>query len=296
MGIFSGIITALVTPFAQNKIDFASLAKLLLYQIEAKIGGVVVGGSTGEGMLLSTDEYVSLLKFVIQFVDGKVNVFSTCTALTTNHSVLLAKIAQDLGVSGVMCSPAPYIKPSQAGIIEHFKCIHDEVAIPIIVYSVPQRTVVDFTDESIVQIISMPRVAAVKDAGSDIQRILRISQLLPNRVQFLCGNDQDFLAFSANGGSGCISVASNVAPKIMIAIYDMVIKQQYANALELHREMTCIYKAMCVENNPTAVKYILSLMGLCNADTRPPLTQLSESNKDWIKKVIHNSKQNLHIE
>jgi 4-hydroxy-tetrahydrodipicolinate synthase len=297
MNIFSGIITALVTPFDCGKIDFLSLEKLLLRQMEASISSVVLGGSTGEGLLLNTDEYRALLEFVIHFVKGKINVFASCTALTTDHSVLLAKIAQDLGANGLMCSPPPYIRATQTGIIEHFKCIHDKIEIPMILYSVPQRTGVDFTDESMIRIISMPKVVAVKDAGNDLQRILRISQLFSGKkIQFLCGNDLDLLAFSANGGAGCISVASNIAPKLMIQIYHEIVKQQYNKALELHKEMIGIYRSLCIENNPTSVKYILSLLGLCNQDMRPPLTQLSDSSKTFIKELMQNLKQSSKIE
>jgi 4-hydroxy-tetrahydrodipicolinate synthase len=297
MSIFTGVNTALVTPFLDGKIDFSSIEKMLARQVDARINGVVVGGSTGEGIMLNDFEYKDLLNFVTKLVEGRIKVFASCTSITTSHCVLLAKIAQDLGADGVMCAPSPYVRASQAGIIQHFRSLHDSINIPIILYSVPQRIGVDFNDESIVQIALMPRISAFKDAGSDLQRILRIAQLLPeNKLSFLCGNDADFLAFSANGGSGCISVASNAIPRVMVSLYHLIVEQKYAQALHLQRVMMNLYKVLSIENNPAALKYVLFLMGLCSQETRPPLTQLLEQNKIIIKDAVENLKQSLKLE
>jgi 4-hydroxy-tetrahydrodipicolinate synthase len=297
MNIFSGITTALVTPFFDDKIDFLSLEKMLFRQLDAGINGVVIAGSTGEGIMLSDLEYSALLSFVLKFCNRKIKVFASCTSITTSHCVFLAKMAQDLGVDGLMCAPSPYVRASQAGIIEHFKSLHDGTAIPIILYSVPQRIGVDFSDESIVQIARMPRVLAFKDAGSDLQRVLRIAQLLPlDKLTFLCGNDADFLAFSANGGSGCISVSSNAVPRVMVSLYHLVRDQKYSQALYLHGIMMNLYKILGIENNPSALKYVLFLMGLCSQETRPPLVQLLEQNKIIIKDALEHIKQSMKLE
>ncbi len=297
MNIFAGVNTALVTPFLDGKIDFSSVKKILSCQLDSGINGIVVGGSTGEGIMLNDLEYRDLLDFVIKFVKGRIKVFASCTSITTSHCVLLAKVAQDLGVDAVMCAPSPYVRASQAGIVKHFRFLHDSIGIPIILYSVPQRIGVDFNDESIVEIALMPRVSAFKDAGSDLQRILRITQLLPeDKLNFLCGNDADFLAFSVNGGSGCISVASNAVPRSMVSLYHLILEERYSQALLQHRVMMNLYKILCIENNPAALKYVLFLMGLCSEETRPPLMQLLENNKIIIKDAVENLKQSLKLE
>jgi 4-hydroxy-tetrahydrodipicolinate synthase len=273
------------------------LEKLLSRQIDSNVGGIVIGGSTGEGLTLEVDEYRALVAFVMQFVKGAINVFAACTAITTNHSLLLASIAEELKVDGIMCAPSPYVRPSQEALVQHFQYVHDNTALPIIVYSVPQRSCVDFSDESILKIFSMPRVCAFKDAGNDLQRILRVSNSIGNdRISFLCGNDADFLAFSANGGRGCISVASNVFPGLMVQIQEQIVQEKYRKALRMHSLMMDLFQILCIENNPAAVKYIMSLIHLCNEDVRPPLTSLSLPSKRIIESKIEYLKQNLKLE
>lgn len=276
------LFTALVTPFSEDQIDFQAFERTLKAQMEAGIEGVVVAGSTGEGLSLSLAEHRELLQCALSYVKGSMLVFSSCCAFTTREALKIAEMCLSLSVDGLMCSIPPYLRPSQRGIVEHFKAIKS-LGISVMLYSVPQRTGIDFTDETLCELASYSNFKAFKDASSAcLDRVLRLSGTLP--LKFFCGNDREILAFTANGGSGCVSVASNLAPALMKRLQSLALQGEVP--IDLHRSLLKLYDGLCLENNPTAVKYCMSLLKLCSSQMRMPLVELSETSKAALESVM----------
>jgi 4-hydroxy-tetrahydrodipicolinate synthase len=275
---FHGLITALITPFKDDAIDIASLEKLLDHQKKGGVKAVVVAGSTGEAPTLSNSEYSTLIENALKC---GINIIAGCGSSSTRLAIDMALTAEKLGVSGIMATIPGYNKPTQEGLYRHFKAIHDATNLPIMLYTVPSRTGADFTDETIYRLGSLPRIVAMKDAGSDIERPLRISTMLPD-FAILAGDDANTLAFYAQGGSGIVSVASNIAPSEINKMCRSWETNHMQDALALQRTLLPLYKAMFVETNPVPVKYAASLLGLCYPEVRLPLCELSASNKNKV--------------
>ena len=293
MTLFSGLITALITPFKNYAIDFASLDKLINHQIEGDIKSIVVAGSTGEAPTLSMEEYVSLVKATIESSQGKLNVIAGCSSSSTKNSVEMAVEAEKLGAAGLMCSPPPYNKPTQGGIYEHFKMIHDNTNIPIMLYAAPGRTGVDFTDDTIMSLAELPRITAIKDCGGDLERPLRIMRKLGDKVSVLSGDDPITLSYNAQGAKGLVSPISNLFPKAIKQVQDLWANGNHAKALELQIQLLPLYQALFSETNPIAIKYAASLLGLCEAELRLPLCPPSLSNQQNIEIAINEIKRTL---
>ncbi len=285
-----GIYTAIVTPFdkTSEKIDFDALNKILDFQIKSKVSGVIVAGSTGEGGSLSIEEYEKLCSASSSYVDKKIKVVAGCPSNDTKKCVEMAKIAEKNNIDSLMCVIPFYNKPSQEGIFRHFKAIHDSVNIPIILYSVKGRTVVDFSDETILKLADLERVVAMKDSSNDIERPLRIRDK-NQKLNLLCGDDSLFLAYSAQGGYGLVSVASNIIPEEMVKIQNSIDANDYLGALHNHQKYINLYSALFIESNPVPVKYALSLMGICGSNVRLPLFDLSEESKRKLQRAMEDS-------
>ena len=285
-----GIYTAIVTPFdkTSEKIDFDALNKILDFQIKSKVSGVIVAGSTGEGGGLSIEEFEKLCSASSSYVDKKIKVVAGCPSNDTKKCVEMAKIAEKNNIDSLMCVVPFYNKPSQEGIFRHFKAIHDSVNIPIILYSVKGRTVVDFSDETILKLADLERVVAMKDSSNDIERPLRIRDK-NQKLNLLCGDDSLFLGYSAQGGSGLVSVASNIIPEEMVKIQNSIDANDYLGALNLHQKYINLYNALFIESNPVPVKYALSLMGICSSNVRLPLFDLSEESKRKLQRAMESS-------
>jgi 4-hydroxy-tetrahydrodipicolinate synthase len=280
--ILPNLFTAVVTPFSEGKIDFKAFEKILRSQMDAGIEGIVVAGSTGEGLSLSFNEHKDLLQCALNHAKGSMLIFSSCCAFTTKEALRLAEMAGSLSVDGLMCSIPPYLRPSQKGIVEHFKTINS-LNIPLMLYSVPQRTGTDFTDETLHELASYSSFKAFKDASpACLDRVLRLSGTLS--FKFFCGNDKEMLAFTANGGSGSVSVASNVVPSLIKRLQLLALEGD--NPISLHRSLLALYEGLCLENNPTAVKYFMSLLKLCSSEVRLPLFELSDSSKKILDCLI----------
>lgn len=275
--IFSGVITALITPFLQDKLDLATFEKILDYQSSNGIKSVVIAGSTGEGSSLSTDERAELLNVGLK--NKKLQIILGCNAFTTLDSLKLATSAEKLGAHGLMITPPPYTKPTQNGIFEHIKSVHDATRIPIMIYSVPSRTCVDFTDQTILKLSELERIVAFKDAGNDLQRPLRLSADIADKINILAGDDYLALAFNAHGAKGAVSVASNLLPTLMIQIQDLWHQGKIQQSIELQTKTFAIYKALFKETNPIGIKYAMHLAGFGSAKLRLPLTELQTENK-----------------
>lgn len=286
--IFKGLITAIITPFKGEGLDFASLEKIIENQINADVKAIVVAGSTGEGNSLTNSEYRSLIQATMDIAKKRLAVIASCTSICSNFSVHMALECQKVAVDGLICAVPPYIKPPQEGIFQHFKAIHDAVELPIMLYSVPSRTGVDFTDETIIRLAELPRILALKDADRDLERPLRLSVKLKNKLNLLSGNDEVALAYNAQGGVGCVSAAANVAPKFCSQLQEQWQKGKIKQALKIQQQLLPLYEILFAETNPIPVKYAAHIIGLCSPEIRLPLIEATNSTKVKIEKLISN--------
>lgn len=283
---FHGLITALITPFKNYEIDLRALEKLINHQINGGIKEVVIAGSTGESPTLSFEEYKDLIKASIQYSTGKLSIIAGCSSSSTRSSIQMAKAAERIGATGLMCSPPPYNKPSQAGLYEHFKMIHDNTNLPIMLYAAPGRTGVDFNDDTLFKLARLPRIVALKDCGGDLERPLRLLNKLGNKLTVLSGDDPITLSYNAQGAKGLVSPISNLFPKEIKQIQDLWFSGKTAEALEAQVKLMPLYKALFIETNPIAIKYAASLLGLCEAELRLPLCAPNSINQKIIEDAI----------
>ncbi|WP_341764373.1 4-hydroxy-tetrahydrodipicolinate synthase [Candidatus Tisiphia endosymbiont of Beris chalybata] len=289
--IFKGLITALITPFKNNKVDFASWEKIINYQVDNEVDGIVVGGTTGEGTSLTLEEYKTLLQLTTELVKGRVTVIAGCSAMNTQSALEILKICTTVSVDGFMCSIPSYIKPSQQGIYLHFTALHDATHLPLMLYAVPTRTIVDFSDETIVRLAELPRIIALKDAGNDLERPLRLTALINKEFNLLCGNDALALSYNAQGGAGCVSVVSNIAPALCKKLQVNWFNNNHQAAKENNQQLLPLYKALFAETNPIPVKYAAHNLGLCLEELRLPLTSATPETQEKIKKAMQLSTQ-----
>lgn len=284
--IYQGLITAIITPFKNNKLDLESFEKILEHQIKAKVNAVVIAGSTGEGSSLSFEEYKLLLQTSKDIINKRIPIISGCSSNNTAYAIELAAASIKIGVDGFMASSPSYLKPTQDGIYQHFEAIHEASNLPIMLYSVPGRTGVDFTDETIFKLVKLPRILALKDCGVDLERPLRIRSKVKKEFNVLTGNDVVILAFNAQGGVGWVSVASNVEPKLCKELQEKWYNNDVKGALEIHQQLLPLYKALFVESNPIPVKYAMHYLGFCTNEIRLPLTEATNTTKKQIEEII----------
>jgi len=281
--MFHHTVTALITPLLQNKIDFHNLEKLIDHQFVNGIKDIVIAGSTGEGVLLSDDEYEDLLQAAVK-ANKKINVIAGCSNGSIINAIKRSKIAEKAGAKAILATLPFYVKPPQEGILEYFKAIHNAVNLPLILYSVPSRTGVDFTDDTICHLAELERVIAFKDASREFERPLRLTK--KTGLSFFAGDDSTSLAFNAQGCKGVISVASNLFPKEISAIQNAWFNNDAAKAIQLHMDMSDFYQSLLLDTNPIAIKYALSVAVMCREDTKLPLTMLSDKNKQIVKAAV----------
>ncbi len=288
--IFQGIITALITPFKDNKIDYLSLENLINKQIKSGIKSIVIGGSTGEGSSFTKEEYYDLLSSSLNFANGKINIIANLKGFDTNCDLKRVKQLSNLNLSGLMCTVTSYVRPEQTGIYQHFRALNDANNIPMMIYINPGRTGIDLADDTLLQLTKLENVIAVKDASNDLDKPMRLLPQIDKEFVFLTGDDSRILAYSANGGDGCVSVLSNIFPYICRKIYQHCVGNDFHAALKLQQQILPIIGAISLESNPIGIKCAVNLMDLCKNELRLPLTSANINTKnkinDLIKKVM----------
>ncbi len=280
----NGIITAIITPFDNDKLDFNCFESLIIKQIETQIDGIVVAGSTGEGMLLTKEEYEQLLHCAINISRGKIPIIACCSHSSTRYVLELIKIAEKMQVSALLCTVPNYVKPSQNGILQHFYNIHSNTSLPIILYNIPGRTCVEMSDETIIELSKLPRVIGIKDSGNDFIRPMRLKI---QNFSILAGDDINALMSYAHGAIGLVSVLSNLAPKTIKNIYTSFSENRVKESLELQKKLLPLYQVLSIEPNPVSIKYVMSLFNLCKPDIRLPLCLPSNQNQEIFIKTIN---------
>jgi 4-hydroxy-tetrahydrodipicolinate synthase len=283
---FKGSITALVTPFLEGRFDEARFRALVDWQIVNGTHGLVPAGTTGESPTLSHEEHRRVIAACISEARGRVPVIAGAGSNNTQEAVELARFAEDAGADGLLVVTPYYNKPSQEGLYHHFKAVNDAVGIPIIIYNIPPRSVVDMTIDTMKRLYELKNIAGVKDATGNIARTALQRQALgPDFIQ-LSGEDMTALAVMAHGGRGCISVTSNVAPKLCSQMQEACLAGDFPAALKLHDQLAPLHAALFIEPNPAGPKYALSVLGKISGEIRLPMLPASQTAQAAIKSAM----------
>lgn len=277
--MFKGSFTALVTPFDGDEVDYEALTRIVEFQIQSGTHGLVPVGTTGESPTLSHDEHRKVVEVTISAAKGRVPVIAGAGSNSTREAVELARHAESAGANGVLIVTPYYNKPTQEGLYQHYKAINDAVSIPIIIYNIPGRSVIDMSVATMARLAKLPNIAGVKDATANPVRASQQRAAIGEDFNQLSGEDATALAFMAHGGHGCISVTSNVAPALCAEFQNACLAGDFRRALALHDRLMPLHEAMFVETNPGPAKYALSRLGFCRAETRLPLAPLSDAAK-----------------
>ncbi len=287
--MFSGSLTALVTPFKNGELDIATLKQLVDWQIEQGSKGLVPVGTTGESPTLTHAEHETVVEVVVKAAAGRVSVIAGAGSNNTAEAIALAQHAARVGADAVLVVTPYYNKPTQAGLIAHFKAIHEAAEIPIIIYNIPPRSVVDMSPETMGELNRLPRIVGVKDATGDLSRVSK--QRLTCGMDFiqLSGEDPTAVGFNAQGGVGCISVTANVAPRLCADLQEATARGDYATALSIQDRLMPLHHAIFTEPGLTGAKYGLSLLGKCSDEVRLPLVGVTDGTKDAIRAGMVNA-------
>ncbi|MBW8733006.1 MAG: 4-hydroxy-tetrahydrodipicolinate synthase [Asticcacaulis sp.] len=274
---FRGVITALVTPFRNGEIDFPAFERLIERQVAAGIHGVVPVGTTGETSTLSVEEHKDVVRFCVEKVAGRMKVIAGAGSNNTAEAVELAHHAKTVGADAVLVVAPYYNKPSQEGLYQHFKAINDSVQIPVMLYNVPGRTVVDLSNDTIVRLSKLPNIVGIKDATGDLDRMSQLRIAVEKPFAFISGDDPTFLGYMAHGGHGVISVTSNVAPEACVALYTAAADGAFDTALNWQDKLITLDKVLFADSSPSPTKYAMSRLGICTEEVRLPITPCSQA-------------------
>lgn len=287
--MFKGSFTALITPFKGGKVDEAAFVKLVEWQIEQGTHGLVPCGTTGESPTLSHDEHKRVVKLCIETARGRVPVIAGAGSNNTVEAIELTAFAKEAGADAVLSVTGYYNKPSQEGIYRHFKAVNDAVDIPIILYNIPGRTIVDISLETMTRLFELKNVVGVKDATANIARVSLQRQAMGPEFCQLSGEDATALAFNAHGGVGCISVTANIAPKLCAKFQKATLAGDFATALEIQDRLMPLHNSLFIDPNPAPVKYGASLLGLCENEIRLPLVTASAPVQDKVRDAMRSA-------
>jgi 4-hydroxy-tetrahydrodipicolinate synthase len=282
-----GSNTALITPFKGGKVDAVGFKRFVDWQIAEGTHGLVPVGTTGETPTLSHEEHIAVVQMCVEAARRRVPVIAGAGSNSTDEAIMLTRAAKDAGADATLHSTGYYNKPTQEGLYLHFKAISDAVELPIILYNVPGRSVVDIGAETFARICGLKNVVGIKDATSNLQRQSQHRQLLGDKYLALTGEDATALGFMAHGGHGAISVTSNVAPRLCATFQETCLKGDYALALKQHDHLMPLHDAMFIETSPAPVKYAAWRLGIIDSpDCRLPLAPLSDAGKKAVDAAL----------
>ena len=287
--MLKGSIVALITPFNGDKLDEESFIGLIHHHLKNGTNGVVPAGTTGESPTLSHNEHKKVIDLAVRECGGKIPVIAGTGSNSTSEAVELSKYSEKAGAKFLLIVTPYYNKPTQEGLYQHYKKINDNVGIPILIYNIPSRSVIDMTIETMSRIFELKNIIGVKDATGDLNRVNQQKKKMGNDFIQLTGNDDNALEFNKRGGVGSISVTANIAPKLCSEFQKHSLLNSDKDILEakkLNSLLQPLHNAMFVESNPSPVKFAASLMGLCRPDVRLPLVQITNETKLIISKAL----------
>ncbi|MDB3943763.1 4-hydroxy-tetrahydrodipicolinate synthase [Candidatus Pelagibacter sp.] len=291
--MFKGSNVALITPFKNNSLDEEAYIKLIHFHIDNGTSGLVPAGTTGESPTLSHEEHQRVIDLCIKESNGKIPVIAGTGSNSTQEAISLTSHAEKVGANGALIVTPYYNKPTQEGLYQHYKAINDKCGIPIIIYNIPGRSVIDMSVDTMARLFELKNIAGVKDATGDLDRVnQQLSKMGKEFIQ-LTGNDDNALEFNKRGGVGTISVTANIAPKLCADFQKLSVskdKDEINKAEKLDKILQPVHSAMFVESNPSPVKYAAKLMNLCDDAVRLPLVRTSETAKPIIQKALESAK------
>jgi 4-hydroxy-tetrahydrodipicolinate synthase len=283
---FRGSFTALVTPFKGDAVDQGAFRDLVEWQIGEGTNGLVPVGTTGESPTLSHDEHKQVVEWCIDQAKGRVPVIAGAGSNSTREAIELARHAEQAGADAVLVVTPYYNKPTQEGLYQHFKAINDAIGIPIIIYNIPARSVIDMSVDTMKRLYELKNIAGVKDATANVVRVSQQRAVVGEGFNQLSGEDATALGFMAHGGHGCISVTSNVAPRLCAEFQSACLRGDYATALKLQDKLMPLHQNLFIETNPSPAKYALSVLGKIAETVRLPMVPLAEKSKAAVRDAM----------
>ena len=284
--MFKGSMPALVTPFKNGELDLDTLKKLVDWHIDQGSSALVPVGTTGESPTLSHEEHETVIETVVKHAAGRVPVIAGAGSNSTTEGIRLIRFAEKAGASAALVVTPYYNKPTQAGLIAHFTAMHDACNLPIIIYNIPPRSVIDMSPATMGELAKLPRIIGVKDATGKIERVSQQRASCGADFIQLSGEDATALGFNAHGGVGCISVTANVAPRLCAEFQEATLRGDFAKALEYQDRLMPLHEAIFIEPGLVGAKYALSVLGLCSEEVRLPLVGLTDGTKAKIKAAM----------
>ena len=284
--MFEGVITALVTPFRRDLLDEDALRRLVEEQIAAGVDGLVPVGTTGESPTLTNEEHIRVIEVVIEAAAKRVPVIAGTGSNSTREAIELSQHAEKAGADAVLVVTPYYNKPTQEGLYQHFKAINDAIGIPIIIYNIPARSVIDMSVDTMTRLFELKNIAGVKDATANVLRVSQQRAAMGEGFNQLSGEDGTCIGFMAHGGHGCISVTSNVAPRLCSEFQEACLKGDYAAALKLQDKLLPLHIALFIETNPAPAKFALSVLGKCAETVRLPMVPLAEKTRTAVRDAM----------
>ena len=288
--MFKGSIVALITPFKNNKLDEDCYISLINYHLKNNTAGLVPAGTTGESPTLSHEEHERVIELCVKESKGKFPVIAGTGSNSTDEAISLTKYAEKIGANAALVVTPYYNKPTQEGLYQHFKSINDNCSIPIIIYNIPPRSVVDMSVDTMSRLFELKNIIGVKDATGDLNRVdQQRKKMGPDFIQ-LSGEDGTALEFNLRGGVGCISVTANVAPKLCSEFQEASTAKNNSNLLakakQINDKLMPLHKSLFIESSPSPVKYAASLLNLCSDDVRLPLVKITDETKKAVKSAM----------
>ncbi len=290
--MFKGSNVALITPFKDNVLDEEAYVKLIHFHIDNGTNGLVPAGTTGESPTLNHDEHQRVIDLCIRESNGKIPVIAGTGSNSTEEAISLTTHAEKAGADGVLIVTPYYNKPTQEGLYQHYKAINDKCGIPIIIYNIPGRSVIDMTVDTMARLFELKNIVGVKDATGDLDRVDQTLNKMGKEFIQLTGNDDNALDFNKRGGVGTISVTANIAPKLCSDFQKFSkseIENEKKEAEKLDKILQPIHTSLFVESNPSPVKYAAKLLNLCDDSVRLPLVKITDTTKEIVKKALHSA-------
>lgn len=284
--MFKGSFPALITPFKDGAVDESAFKNFVDWQISEGTDGLVPCGTTGESPTLSHEEHMQVTEWCIEAADGRVPVIAGAGSNSTKEAVELTKHAKAAGADAALVVTPYYNKPTQEGLYLHYKAIHDEGGLPIIIYNIPGRSIVDMSVATMARLAELPNIVGVKDATQDLARPINTRLAIKKDFCQMSGEDGTAIPFMAAGGHGCISVTANIAPRMCADMQRAWREGDMAKVMDLQDRLTPVHNALFCETSPGPVKYAASLLGKCSAETRLPICEIAETSKTRVRDAM----------
>jgi len=288
--MFKGSIVALITPFKDSNLDEESFVSIIHYHLKNGTNGLVPGGTTGESPTISHDEHRKIIEICVKESNGKIPVIAGTGSNSTDEAIALTKFSEKAGADAALVVTPYYNKPTQEGLYQHYKAINDNCGIPIIIYNIPPRSVVDMSVDTMARLFELKNIIGVKDATANLDRVTQQKNKMGDKFVQLSGEDGTALEFNLRGGNGCISVTANIAPKLCSEFQEASLAKNNNNliskAKQINEKLLPLHNSLFIESNPSGVKYGASLLGLCSEEVRLPLVKTTAPTKKIVKSAM----------